>query len=119
MPEGQQVKPWLSPDQVSFALDSGDQPLPTGSVQFLAEVVNVDLDRLRKHVGIFAPHVLEDLFLADDTAHVAHQVLQDAELLGRQRDLLISHGCSDGVGVEYQVASSEDRSSGVRPLGAG
>src|SRR5687768_383980 len=71
---------------VSYAAHGVNQlPLVPG-VDLLAKVVDHHVDDVRPRIEVVAPRVLGDQRAAHDAAGVAHQILEDGELLRRQLD---------------------------------
>src|SRR5262245_52787087 len=73
-------------------------------IDLLAEVRNVELHDVRLAAEIVVPDPVEDLSLAQHPARVAHQVSQELELGGGQRDRLSTAPDLVAVLVHDEVA---------------
>src|SRR5581483_9859779 len=91
-----------------------------GTVDLLAEVANVDVDHVRGPVVGEVPDVLEDASPGEHLARVAHELLEEGELLGGEEDLLPVPGDQALHRVEGEVAHLEDHRALARvPAGDG
>ena len=78
-------------------------------IDLLAQVVNIDIDDIGEGLKIIAPDRIDNLRAREHLARMAHQVLQEGKLFGRQLDdttgatRLVSHQ------VERQVTGRELR----------
>src|SRR3954466_15830411 len=79
------------------------------AVDLVAQVADVDVDDVRAVLVVVVPGVLEQLVAREDLAGVAHERLQELELLGRQVYLAVAPPDPAGGGVELQVADLEHR----------
>src|SRR5919199_5600332 len=91
-------------DGVAHPADSSDQWPGEAAVDLIAQIVNVDLDHVRRGLAVVAPDVLGDLVLAEHPPGVAHQVGEQVELFGGQLDRLAAAGRLVAGQVEHQVA---------------
>src|SRR6266542_4064092 len=84
---------------------------PERPVDLLSQVSNVDLDHVRVSVVGEVPHVRQKLRAREDLSGVAHEVLQQRELLRSQFDRLLRPPDSLGRGIEPQVPHGDYRRS--------
>src|SRR5215218_5068210 len=73
-------------------------------VDLLAQVGDVELDDVGLPAEVVVPHPVQDLGFAEHPARVAHQIAEQLELGGGQRDLLAAPGNLVAVLVQGQVA---------------
>src|SRR6201995_96999 len=59
------------------------------AVDLVAQVADVDVDDVRAVLVVVVPGVLEQLVAREDLAGVAHERLEELELLGRQVHLVL------------------------------
>src|SRR5690349_23661886 len=79
------------------------------AIDLVAQVADVDVDDVRAVLVVVVPRVLEQLVAGEHLARVAHERLQELELLGRQVHLVVAAPDPAGSGVELQVADLEHR----------
>ena len=76
-------------------------------IDLLAQVGDVELDHVRLAAEVVVPDPIEDLGLAEHPPRVAHQVAQQLELGGRQRDLDPAPGDFVAVFVKREIADHQ------------
>src|SRR5690242_12369336 len=89
-------------EDVPFAPDGLNKLFIEPFVQFTAEVVHVNLYRLRERVRVLVPDVFEQLLLGHRAPFVARQVIDQGKLFRRQVDIPPVAPCAVRVRVEFQ-----------------
>src|SRR3954452_6362950 len=79
------------------------------TVDLVAQVADVDVDDVRAVLVVVVPGVLEQLVAREHLARVAHEGLQELELLRRQRHLGVAAPHAAGGGIQAKVADLEHR----------
>src|SRR3954464_14529249 len=77
------------------------------AIDLVAQVAGVDVDDVLAVLVVVVPRVLEQLVAREHLAGVAHEGLEQLELLRRQRDLGVAAPDAAGGGGEPQVADLE------------
>jgi hypothetical protein len=85
---------------------------PERPVDLLAEVAHVDIDHVRPVLVLEVPRALEKLVPGEHLASMAHERLEQGELLRRERDLRVGAPGAARCRVDAEVARLED----CRPL---
>src|SRR5687767_614238 len=80
---------WFSAQPVARAAHRLDRLHAERPVHLLAQVADVDVDDVRAVLVLVVPGVLEQLEAGEHLAGAAHEDLEQRELLGRQRYLLV------------------------------
>src|ERR1700754_1778286 len=88
---------------------------PERPVDLVAQVADVDVDDVRAVLVVVVPGVLEQLVARQHLAGVAHERLQQLELLGGQVDLVVAPPDPARRRVELQRAHLEHRRALHRP----
>src|SRR5438045_2610281 len=73
-------------------------------VNLAAKMPNIDVNDVRQAVIIHVPYMLDNHSTAERPAAIAHHVLEDAELLWRQFDILIGARDLTADTVQLQIA---------------
>ena len=81
-------------------------------VDFAAQMADIDVDDIGQAIVIDIPNMLDDHGAAEWSAAVAHHVLEDAEFLWRELDVIVAarHLTSDAIQAEIAY---------LQPLGRG
>src|SRR5262245_35657591 len=78
------------------------------AIDFLAQIVHVNVDHVRKGIVIDPPYVLRDHRAAENLVAAAKQKLQERKFLRRQVDPLIAPAHLAGYRVEPQICNRQD-----------
>src|SRR5919109_4685287 len=97
----------LRPQPVAGAAHGLERAAAERLVDLAAQVANVDVDDVGACVVREVPGVLEQVQPGEHLAWPAHERLQQRELLGRERDLLVAAPDLPRRGVEREVADLE------------
>src|SRR6266566_5431604 len=76
-------------------------------VDLVTQVVNVDIHDIRKRLQVIAPDRVNDLRAREHLARMAHQVLQQGKLFGRQLDDAPGASCLVPHKIKRQIADTE------------
>src|SRR5439155_15264607 len=96
------------PEPVPGAPDGLDRLQAERPVHLLPQVLHVDVDDVRPALVRPVPHVFDQAHPRQDLTGVAHEELQEGELLRRQLDGRASPMDRPGGGVERDVADDQD-----------
>src|SRR6266487_1619167 len=77
------------------------------AVDLVAQVVDIDLDYIRRGLVIVAPDVLGDLVLAEYAPGIAHQIREQVEFLRGQLDRLIGAAGFVARQIEHELADHQ------------
>src|SRR5258708_17006945 len=77
--------------------------------EFLKEGVNIDIDDIGEGLKIIAPDRIDNLCACEHLTRMAHQVLQEGKLFGRQLDDAIGTARLVSHQVERQITGRELR----------
>src|SRR3569833_65960 len=78
-------------------------------LNLLPQFADVDIHNIRLRIEMIVPDVLQQHGAGYDLAGVAHQVLEELELLGLQRDLTGAPGGLARQQIDVKVADAEAR----------
>src|SRR5207253_411620 len=109
VPEGQAGpnRPWthgsLHFEHVTYPAYRVQQlQLPAG-VDFFPQVVDVDVNDVGRGIEIIIPHVLSEPGSGEHTARVAHKIVEEGELSGRQLDGCTTTGHRTSSRVQSEI----------------
>src|SRR3990172_2803350 len=83
--------------------------------EFLAQAVDIDLDRVRAHLLIPPVELFGELFLVDDASAPVQQHLQDTELAGGKIERRAVERRAPACGVELERTMDERRAAAGLP----
>src|SRR5947208_16701998 len=107
-------------EAVAHAADRLQVPPAEGQVDLAPQVAHVDVDHVGSAVVGEVPDVVHDVAAAQHLAGLAHEQLQEGELLGRQGDGLAGPVHLVVGGVEGEVADGQLDGAGAQvPPGQG
>src|SRR5258708_3472336 len=96
-----------SDQAVAHAVDGLDGRATIAGLELLAQVRDVHRDPVGQPIEVVAPHVVGDLLATEDLVRMAHEVLEECELLGCQVDATLATLHLAGLEVEAELADDQ------------
>src|SRR5258708_18333002 len=96
-----------SDQAVAHAVDGLDGRATTAGLELLAQVRDVHRDPVGQPIEVVAPHVVGDLLATEALVRMAHEVLEECELLGCQVDATLATLHLAGLEVEAELADDQ------------